>query len=611
MPNVTALPKSGSDGKIQREFFDTVGTTSVTYTYSTAQNGIDVKNLGAANLTLTINGETKTIQPKKTESYEGSFTSFAIVSASGMVPFFADAYKLDSNNIEVRIAALEAGGSGGVDEATLNAAVSSAVSTAVATKADASTVTALSTTVAAKADTTYVQNQIANIFGSSYIKIESMTLTSNSIQAFVLWDISSFSTSENLIYTMGFDISQTPYEVGTLTFLRYLSTNTNTSTTGDAFINGNSGLSTGLVAGHYGPVVSQTFTRTSGQVYFKMFLQLNFADSSAANVSLNNFKFTINGTTPTIISSASYSTDSSTSTVTHNISNGTTSDFVTKLNKIDTNFTPVKVSTAQQLVAALTDASTKATSTNWYNIYLADGTYDLLPYIDLASIIEVTATGYRGVEVPRFTRLIGSDYRGSTIVVRLNNATSTVPQQWTVSPLNMKNDAELHNLRIIGRNCRYAVHDDGGTVAFRRYVKNCEIIHEQNENTTTVFAQQDAWGMGTYAGCAAVFEDTVFKAYGYGFFCHDNVNYTTASGLEFRNCRFEGGDQRANDCVYLSGMGASALTTFDFKGCSFNKHILHQEATTTTSVAVTGFGNKQEASMGATSSDVTITLVTP
>ena len=232
----------------------------------------------------------------------------------------------------------------------------------------------------------------------------------------------------------------------------------------------------------------------------------------------------------------------------------------------------LRVNDANELMDALKKASDNATSDNWYEIHIGKGVYDLLPFIDLDRITTVTANGYRGVEVPEFTKIIGDINRGSIIKVELPT-NATTEQVWTVSPLNLRNSAHLYNLVVIGKNVRYACHDDGGNKSFDRYIENCEFIHEQNK-VGVGLAQQDAYGMGCYKGSSVTFKDCDFKAYGYALYIHDNPNYNLSSNIRIENCRFESGEQRADHSIRFQGMGAKSLSTITMKNCSVNKSIL-------------------------------------
>lgn len=321
------------------------------------------------------------------------------------------------------------------------------------------------------------------------------------------------------------------------------------------------------------------------------------------NFALHDFNLKVNGNIPDVVQVTSKASDTATYGFSYELSGRESvakkSDIavlptlVEEMNnvKANLNYVAITVSTAQELVDALTLASTNATSDMWYNIYLKDGTYDLLPFINLTSITQVTATGYRGIEVPRFTRLIGTSYLGAKIMVSLDNNTTTTEQQWTVSPLNLKNDAELENLYVYGKNCRYAVHDDGATLPFKRHIKNCVFEHERNESTV-VWAQQEAYGMGTYHGSNIVFENTTFIAHGHGLYIHDNPNFTQPTSINIKGCTFKGGDQFVNESVRFESMGATGITTINMEKSLFNKPVnKKRDDVNRDSMTITGFGN--------------------
>jgi hypothetical protein len=95
MPNVTAIPRGMSNGDIVTSFTDSVETTSRTYTYPTTQNVITVTNKGKAAITLTVNATPYTIQPNLSQKVISDFTSFSIVSTSGVQHFEALATAAD------------------------------------------------------------------------------------------------------------------------------------------------------------------------------------------------------------------------------------------------------------------------------------------------------------------------------------------------------------------------------------------------------------------------------------------------------------------------------------------------------------------------------------
>lgn len=93
MPNVTAEPRLMNDGRSVTYFVDSIGTTSTTYTYPSSQDGIEVRNQGIWNITVTVNGTGYTIAPGQSQLLVASLSSFSIVSSSGTQQFAAGTWK--------------------------------------------------------------------------------------------------------------------------------------------------------------------------------------------------------------------------------------------------------------------------------------------------------------------------------------------------------------------------------------------------------------------------------------------------------------------------------------------------------------------------------------
>lgn len=89
MPIVTALPRGQSNGQVITEFIDSVGTTSVTYTYPKTQELLVIRNTGTKSITVTVNSTSQTIQPENKWEIELDFVAFAIVSTNGVQSFEA------------------------------------------------------------------------------------------------------------------------------------------------------------------------------------------------------------------------------------------------------------------------------------------------------------------------------------------------------------------------------------------------------------------------------------------------------------------------------------------------------------------------------------------
>lgn len=257
--------------------------------------------------------------------------------------------------------------------------------------------------------------------------------------------------------------------------------------------------------------------------------------------------------------------------------------------------TNLYVTSAQELVDAL-ELAQNAAADNWYNIHIASGEYDLLPFIDLDIITTVTATGYRGIEVPRYTRLIGDQTNRPHIYVYLDSDgyNCTTEQMWTVSALNLKNDAELYNLYVDCRNARYAVHDDGGNKGFIRYCENC-IFEHRGYTSGMTFAYCSGYGHGTYKGSKETFRFCTFMGSKYGLYVHDNPNYNISSEISLDNCRFE---TAQSNSVHMESMGASASTFIHLTNNTFNAPIKKTIRNEIDSMTISGYNNSIQTTLG-------------
>lgn len=91
MPKVTAIPRGQSNGDIITEFVDTANISATTFVYPNEQESLTIRNDGVADVTLTLNGTSYTVQPSKSKSVEVVFISFSISSVSGTQQFTARA----------------------------------------------------------------------------------------------------------------------------------------------------------------------------------------------------------------------------------------------------------------------------------------------------------------------------------------------------------------------------------------------------------------------------------------------------------------------------------------------------------------------------------------
>jgi hypothetical protein len=108
MPAVTAQPRRQNNDDLVTEFVDTVGTSSTTYTFPSAQNFLRIENKGVTTLTLSAGTYTGVaISPSQSWESEVDFSSFSIQSASGTQQFnvraicHSDDVRLTGSNMEL------------------------------------------------------------------------------------------------------------------------------------------------------------------------------------------------------------------------------------------------------------------------------------------------------------------------------------------------------------------------------------------------------------------------------------------------------------------------------------------------------------------------------
>lgn len=89
MPLVTAIPRQMQNGQVITHFVDSVGTSSVTYTYPKSQEWIALRNDGTKAIAVTVGGTSQTLQPGERWKKTADLTTFDIVSTSGVQAFEA------------------------------------------------------------------------------------------------------------------------------------------------------------------------------------------------------------------------------------------------------------------------------------------------------------------------------------------------------------------------------------------------------------------------------------------------------------------------------------------------------------------------------------------
>ena len=89
-----------SKGEIVTDFYDSVGTSSVSYSYSNAQTSMAFRNESDVSITVTINGNATVVTRFSTTTLTAEFSSFSVQSASGNAAFYVRTIRgVPTNNI--------------------------------------------------------------------------------------------------------------------------------------------------------------------------------------------------------------------------------------------------------------------------------------------------------------------------------------------------------------------------------------------------------------------------------------------------------------------------------------------------------------------------------
>ena len=186
--------------------------------------------------------------------------------------------------------------------------------------------------------------------------------------------------------------------------------------------------------------------------------------------------------------------------------------------------TEINVSTAAELIAAIDNIATtrsnnKASKMNQYDIYLASGTYNIYPALNLSRADNADQPFHRGLEIPDYVNLYGiGDVTINCTIPEADNS-SDHPYSFIISVINVYGSNKFYNLNLIGDNTKYVIHDDSYTYEPDRYIEmtDCTLIHNG-------MASADYWttpyvyGAGYDTNRRGAFKRCSFKHVNYGVF---------------------------------------------------------------------------------------------
>lgn len=239
-----------------------------------------------------------------------------------------------------------------------------------------------------------------------------------------------------------------------------------------------------------------------------------------------------------------------------------------------------------EAVRSITDSS----PTNQYEIQLLDAEYDVLSELGgqtfIDSLINNTSE-MQGVLLPDYVDLTGMT--GGKVKLKMeipDTGLENVPF-FRASTLNLNKTNTLKNLHVIGKNVRYAVHDESNnqTSNYVRTIENCKFEHlGVKESEKNRWLSQTAYACGTGSGSVIKATNTDFIGLKYcGFSAHDNYNFQKPNILVFDNCNFYG--QFDVDSIYRASarfemLGTTTGSGFDgnvfLNNCRFNAPVLNR-----------------------------------
>lgn len=220
-----------------------------------------------------------------------------------------------------------------------------------------------------------------------------------------------------------------------------------------------------------------------------------------------------------------------------------------------------------------------------YSVYLKEGTYNI--FADYTTE-EIDNASFIGLRIPNYVDLIGLGKKENTIIRgELADTFSTTTKNRVA--LSKFGEGRFENLTIIGKNTRYALHDDYNYPDTKRTVINCDFIKEAGGGLNV------AYGAGSYSGMEFEFKDSYFyvDATSYPFSFHNNVSLAKSCKWRIENCQFE--SKNGEWVVRFGSMGSGHADTIEMIGCKLGGKILLNEEVAGSGVGIDfelkGYGN--------------------
>lgn len=231
------------------------------------------------------------------------------------------------------------------------------------------------------------------------------------------------------------------------------------------------------------------------------------------------------------------------------------------------------------VVAAVYAIRSQASRNKIHNIYIHEGTYDMVTDYYTAEGIDYTDSVKKGLILPQNVNLIGVGRRDHIILDGHLPSTVKYKTSANFSTINMRAfDNRVENLTIKVFNGRYPLHDqaDGISAEWSNYThlfRNVVSIHEgcdegattitdpvseSNNTTSNRWASQHAFGCGTFNNAEIICEYCIFNNSNPKGLCwgiHDDRNDVNTKLLVKLNC-----------CKFIRSIDNKNILTFHTMG---------------------------------------------
>lgn len=203
---------------------------------------------------------------------------------------------------------------------------------------------------------------------------------------------------------------------------------------------------------------------------------------------------------------------------------------------------------------------------------------------------EIEASNFVGLITPKYVHL-----RGIGVARGMAHLKGELPDSYAesaktrVATLATLDTGDLINIKVSGRNLRYAVHDDYNYPGYVRNVIDCDFIKYAGGGYV------QAYGEGCWSGTRTVFENCTFhtETNGMPYSCHNNTNFAKPSYHRIEGCKFT--NKAGLTAIRFGSVGSGQRDVVELVNNSFSGQIKLFEESADSGVGidfdVKGYGN--------------------